>query len=84
MIGEFGSLNVHTHTSHTRPTTAYLGAIEARQQPLVGGAVVVNFPNLGQPMQMHVHGEVVGSAQTSDDDLVMQVTLAVYRNPGMA
>lgn len=62
----------------------HLGAVEARQQPLVGGAAVINFSDLGQPVQMHVHGEVVGSAQTPDDNLVMQVTLAVHRNPGVA
>lgn len=62
----------------------YLGAVEARQQPLVGSAAVVNFSNLGQPVEVHVHGEVVGSAQAPDDDLVMQVTLAVHRHPGVA
>lgn len=50
---------------------AYLGAVEACQQPLVGGAAVVNFSDLGQPVQMHVYGEVVRSAQTPNDDLVM-------------
>lgn len=68
----------------TRQTVTNLGAVEARQQPLVGGAVVVNFPDLGQPVQVHVHGQVVGSAQTPDDNLVMQVALAVHRNPGVA
>lgn len=62
----------------------YLGAVEARQQPLVGGAAVVNFPDLGQPVEVHVHGEVVGSAQAPDDDLVMQVALAVHRHPCVA
>lgn len=62
----------------------YLGAVEARQQPLVGSAAVVNFSNLGQSVEVHVHSEVVGSAQAPDDDLVMQVTLAVHRHPGVA
>lgn len=44
----------------------------------MGGAVVVNFSNLGQPMEVHVDSEVIGSAQAPDDDLVMQVTLAVH------
>lgn len=62
----------------------YLGAVEARQQPLVGGAAVVDFSDLGQAVKVHVHSEVVGPAEARDDDLIVQVTLTVHRDPGMA
>lgn len=56
----------------------YLGAIEARQQLLVSGAAVVHFPDLGQPVEMGVDGEVVGLAEARHDDLIMQVTLFIH------
>lgn len=63
---------------------AHLRAVEARQQPPVGGAAVVHLADLGQAAEVSVHGDVVAPAEARDDDLVVQVTLPVHRHPGVA
>lgn len=56
----------------------YLRAVEARQQPLVGGAAVVHLSDLGQAVEVSVHRDVIALAEARDDDLIMQVTLFVH------
>lgn len=56
----------------------YLRAVEAHQQPLVGGAAVIHLSDLGQAVEVSVHGDVIGLAETRHDDLVMQVTLFIH------
>lgn len=61
----------------------YLRAVEAGQQPLVRGRAVVQLPDLGEPVEVGVHGEVVRPAEARHHDLVVQVTLLVHGHPGV-
>lgn len=69
----------HHHHHHT-----HLGAVEARQQPPVGGAAVVHVPDLGQAVEVGVDRDVIALAQTRHHDLVMEVAQPVHRHPGVA
>lgn len=42
------------------------------------GAAVVHLSNLGVPVEVRVHGEVVGLAEACNDDLIVEVTLLVH------
>lgn len=63
---------------HRFCTCTYLGAVEARQQPLVGDAAVVHLSNLGQAVKVSIHADVIVLAEARHDDLIMQVTLFVH------
>lgn len=49
---------------------------------MIGGGVV-HLADLGQSVQVSVDGGIFALAEAVDDDLVMQMTLFVHRDPGV-
>lgn len=50
----------------------------------MSGAAVVYLSDLSQPVEVGVHGEVIGLAEARHNDLIMKVTMFIHRHPGMA